>query len=106
MTSASRRYARWFAVGTFLCVLTPACYTLFDHPRLAQLDYERPSDNRCTKCHVPEQLWALLHPERRATRTESWRDYYDYPWWFDGRVGPSDTTRAGQVREVEDASAR
>jgi hypothetical protein len=106
MTSASRRYVRWFAVGVFLCVLTPACYTLFDHPRLARLDYERPRDKRCTNCHPREQIWALLQPERRVRSPEPWRDYYDYPWWFEGRVRPADSTRAGGVPEVKDQRAR
>ena len=104
MTSRSRRYARWFVAGIVLLALTPACYTLFDHPRLAQLNYERPNNQRCMKCHDGDALWAMLQPQRRAAHTGPWRTFYDEPWWFAGRVIPPDTTAQAAPAAGEKAS--
>lgn len=62
---------------------TPSCYTLFQHPRLAELNYARPQQRDCGVCHTPQQLWAFTHPKGYSDKRGAWKDYYDYPWWFD-----------------------
>jgi len=62
--------------------LVPACYTLFQHPRLASLNYARPADKQCLNCHSADQLAQSLRPANSKSHTEAWSDYYDEPWWF------------------------
>jgi hypothetical protein len=73
------------ALGLVAVTPLPACYTLFMHPRLAQLNYQRPQDNRCQTCHSSEELWYFTHPPTRTPLAGPWGEFYDRPWWFERR---------------------
>jgi hypothetical protein len=94
------------AVALLAMALLPACYTLFRHPRLQQLNYRRPESNRCQTCHASQELWRYTHPSTMPARTGPWGAFYDTPWWFDRRwdVGPApgrDGARADSTRARE-----
>ncbi len=80
-----------------LALALPACYTLIKHPRTQQLDYSRPSDNRCRGCHSDRQIWSFNHASAPRPNTgrygDRWTRYYDVPWWYepfwDYRVPPA-----------------
>jgi hypothetical protein len=100
LTQRSRTLVGIIALAAMM--LLPACYTLFRHPRLSQLNYRRPDSNRCQTCHATDDLWKYTHPWSKATaaRSGSWVEFYDLPWWFDGRWQVSDadtsTHRSGE----------
>lgn len=76
------------------------CYTLFRHPRLAKMDYRRPASNHCIECHTSASLWRFSHPARLPRTGRPWSDYYDAPWWYEGRWGiPADSTRRPAPQE-------
>jgi hypothetical protein len=70
-----------------LACVFPACYTLLQHPRLANMDYSRPESDRCLDCHTASELWRFHHspstPVYAGTARSSWGYYYDLPWWYD-----------------------
>jgi hypothetical protein len=65
--------------------LFSACYTLFKHPRLAQLDYQRPEDNRCLTCHSSQDLWSYANPPSMPPAAGPWNSFYNQPWWHKSR---------------------
>lgn len=75
------------AVAVAATALFSACYTLMQHPRLAQLNYARPNSDRCETCHSNEAIWAFHHAPRTPTADglpgAKWRTFYDIPWWYD-----------------------
>ncbi len=79
--------------------LLPACYTLFTHPRLAQLDYQRPENNRCQTCHSAPELWSYTQPPTVPPATSPWNTFYSHPWWHESlwsivhATGDADSTR-------------
>lgn len=100
VTQRSRILAGVIALVAMM--LLPACYTLFRHPRLSQLNYRRPDSSRCQACHATDDLWKYTHPwsQRRPDRVASWAEFYDLPWWFEGRWQVSDAdTSAHTSRE-------
>jgi len=82
--------------------LLPACYTVLQHPRLAQLRYQRPESHTCRSCHSGDDLWRYTHPAALPRATGVWRDYYDVPWWFERhwQTTPSDSAAAEPAGEV------
>lgn len=75
-----------FIIATLTAVsLLPACYTLFTHPRLAQLDYQRPEDNRCQTCHSAPELWSYTQPPSIPSAEGPWNAFYSHPWWHKSR---------------------
>lgn len=80
------------AVALVAMVFLPACYTLFNHPRLAELNYRRPEDRRCRTCHSASELWLFTHPAPRPERLGPWEAYYETPWWFERRWQSADST--------------
>ncbi len=54
----------------------PACYTLFKHPRLAELDYARPESDRCETSHTADDLWTFTHPANVRRTGGAWEYYY------------------------------
>lgn len=89
------------AVGLLAVTVLPACYTLFKHPRLAQLNYQRPDDNRCQTCHAGEELWYFTHPPTLDPVVGPWGEFYDRPWWFERRwkVHAKEKDPAGAARD-------
>jgi hypothetical protein len=98
MTERYRSYS--LSVLLFVVALAPAlpaCYTLIKHPRSQQLDYARPSDNRCRGCHSHQQIWSFNHaspPQPNSGRySDRWMRYYEVPWWYerfwDYRIPPA-----------------
>lgn len=64
-----------FVVLLVTVAVTPACYTILKHPRLAHLDYRRPDDKQCLTCHTSDEIWGFHHlPHSPAT---------DIPWWYE-----------------------
>lgn len=80
MTTVSRRIIFLLAAAASLLVLFPACYTLFEHSRLIELNYARPGD-RCVQCHSRDQLWEFVHTPGTARSSDAWGEFYDEPWW-------------------------
>lgn len=79
MTNWGRRYL--FAVLIVILATAPACYTILRHPRIAQLDYERPDDNQCAGCHTSTEMWRFHHlPKAPVTDTPWWYEWY---WNYD-----------------------
>lgn len=72
--------------------LLPACYTLLQHPRLAGLDYSRPSSKRCLSCHNEQELRRFIVGPQEAKVRSAWSAYYDDPWWFGGYLRSDSTT--------------
>jgi len=80
----TRRYRSLnIALALALLALAPACYTLFQHPRLAELDYARPQGRNCRKCHSTQDLWSYTHPRGYREPQPPWRDFYEYPSWLE-----------------------
>lgn len=100
MTTRTRRTRLLATIAAVAAaVLTPACYTLLQHPRLASLDYARPSSKHCLTCHTEQQLRTLVAGSRHAQTQQAWRSYYDEPWWFGGYLrSDSTTTNDGKQR--------
>ena len=74
-----------------------ACYTLFRHPRLAQLNYQRPNDKSCVKCHSHADLKGLVSPNQLKLANAPWDEFYDAPWWFNDRHGAAADTSAANT---------
>jgi len=75
------------------CIALTSCYTLVEHPRVASLDFRRPSTRAgCTPCHTREAVWSFLYPQRTALDSAPWSSL-QYPWWFDSWVAPDSTGR-------------
>jgi len=70
----------------------PACYTLLQHPRLARLNYARPSDKHCLNCHSEADLRRLVIATQNSNARDPWRTYYDEPWWFGDYLRSDSTT--------------
>jgi hypothetical protein len=84
------------AVALLSCtVALPACYTILQHPRLAQLDYQRPAAADCRTCHTRDDLWRYVHPSGLPAQPGAWHDSYNTPWWNEHHWGrtPADSTR-------------
>ena len=82
----SYRY-RFLLAAAIVVALTglPACYTIMKHPQLASLDYARPDDKNCTKCHSDEEIWAFNHTSTKPSYrsySDAWIKYYDTAWWY------------------------
>ncbi|MFQ5510554.1 MAG: hypothetical protein ACE5EO_01775 [Candidatus Krumholzibacteriia bacterium] len=77
-------YVRTVVVLSFFA--TPACYTLFKHPRVKRVIYEEVTDRRCNGCHEKDELRAFHNPPnqlfRRGRDRSAWNRYYDVPWWY------------------------
>ena len=76
ISTASNPYRLYLLIAVLVVVIvTPACYTLLQHPRVAQIDYERPSGKRCFDCHTDEEI-ENFHRQPHAPDTGS-------PWWYE-----------------------
>ena len=82
--------------------LLPACYTLFQHPRIASLNYTRPTDKKCLNCHSAEQLEQALRPANSTRHAGAWADFYDAPWWFPSRLRGDSTSTNSATDQHED----
>ena len=101
MTTRTRRTTILLAAAALAAaVLLPACYTLMQHPRLASLDYARPSDKRCLNCHAEADLRRLVIARQHTASRDPWRTYYDEPWWFNNYLR-SDSTTTDDVKSKE-----
>lgn len=96
MATLSTRY-RFILAAAVLCatVSLPACYTIFVHPRLAELGYQRPTEHRCEVCHSSRELWDYTHPSTIRPMQGPWGEYYETPWWFPPERKPEDSERPG-----------
>lgn len=78
----SKRFPFHISIALLLVLLiTPACYTLFQHPRVKRVVYEEVNDKRCNGCHTGDELWSFHHPTNR------WYGYGSVtlefaPWWY------------------------
>jgi hypothetical protein len=100
MTTKSRRTSLVpIAVALSAALLLSACYTLMQHPRLAQLDYARPSDKRCLNCHAEADLRRLVIAHQHSSSRDPWRSYYDEPWWFNDYLRSDSTTSDDEASE-------
>jgi len=107
-------------LATTAALALPACYTMFEHARLAELEYARPADERCLECHSREMVWAYTHPTKAPGYADykdpSWSQYYDVPWWLGwiwkntGSYGPvpngSGASTAVDTLRADSASAK
>jgi len=99
MTTPTRRNLLLLALAATLLVLLPACYTLFQHPRLESMRYSRPESD-CLKCHSRESLWQFLHNETDVADKSAWDEYYNRPWWFHKYLsGDTTTTDTGREKD-------
>lgn len=84
------------------------CYTVLIHPRLEVADeagdispvYVEHVDD-CSQCH--QGYWGYSMPAGlgAAAALESWRFYYEYPWWVD--TYPYGTILAGSSKDMPEA---
>jgi hypothetical protein len=81
MTTPTRRNLLSLATAAALLVVLPACYTMFQHPRVESERYARPSTG-CLNCHSRESLWQLVHNVTDSADETAWDEYYNRPWWF------------------------
>jgi hypothetical protein len=100
-TVSHRSKVLLIALALLAATLLPACYTLFRHPRLAQLNYQRPEDNRCKTCHSSQELWDFTHPATLPPQVGPWGEFYDRPWWYQRRwkTGANEEGRTGAERD-------
>ena len=103
MTTVSRRITLLLAAAATLLVLLPACYTLFEHPRLGAPNYARPSDS-CLQCHSQNQLWEFLHTQGTVATGDAWGEFYDEPWW-DRRFLRGDSTASEEPMQSGDTDS-
>ena len=99
MTTVSRRIVQLIAVVA-LPFMLGACYTLFQHSRLSQLNYARP-DNGCIDCHSKAQVQEFLRTQSTLATGDVWDEFYNDPWWTE-RFLRTDSTRAVQSTRNED----
>lgn len=100
VATVSRRVRLLLAAFALLAMAPlPACYTLFRHPRLQQLDYRRPESSRCGTCHASGELWRFTHPVAMPPHPGPWGEFYDRPWWFERRwdVEPDSAAGGGET---------
>ncbi len=107
ISSVSTQYRPLLLVAALLsATVLSGCYTLLKHPRLAQMDYQRPDDKRCANCHSSAEVWSFNHTPGTPTYvgySGKWADYYDIPWWYQ-RVWdfePSVKTKPVESRDEE-----
>jgi|GEM_PF-4704984 len=101
-TTAPIRAVSIVAVVLTLLV-TPACYTLFYHPRIARLRYARPERARCDACHTSRQVARWTYGADSSDRRGPWDDYYDRPGRFN-RIVPLDSTHTSPRQNPGSAS--
>lgn len=91
MATVSDKHPRIIILAGLMAVLlATGCYTMFRHPRLAELNYARPaSTTPCHDCHSADQLWTYTHPPRTRPATAAWAGYTDGLWFMDA---PTDST--------------
>jgi hypothetical protein len=102
VATLSTRY-RFILAAAVLCatVSLPACYTIFVHPRLAELNYQRPTERRCEVCHSSQELWDYTHPATIRPMQDPWGEYYEMPWWFPPQRKPRVGERPGGVAPAD-----
>ena len=58
------------------------CYTVLRHPTGESVVYEGDYYKTCADCHADASYY---HPYYTYGMSNyRWRDYYGYPWWYDG----------------------
>ncbi len=76
ISTASKPYNMYLFVAALVAAAaTPACYTLLQHPRVAEIDYQRPEGKRCFECHTDEEIDGF---HRQPNAPDS-----GIPWWYD-----------------------
>jgi hypothetical protein len=84
----STRYGSLLVVAALIgsAAGVSGCYTRLLHPRLAEINYQRPDSKQCGNCHSSEQIWSFNHTWKKPDYSGgrgNWIDYYDTPWWYE-----------------------
>ncbi len=75
-------------------IASVSCYTLVEHPRVASLEFRRPSTRGdCTSCHTRDEVWSYVYPRHMVLDSAPWSSL-QYPRWFDSRVRADSTKGA------------
>ena len=102
MTTVSRRIILLIAVVALPFVLG-ACYTLFQHSRVSQLNYARPTDG-CVDCHSKAQIHEFLHTQSTVSSSDVWDEFYNEPWWNDRYLHADSARTDGTKKNGDDGS--
>lgn len=92
-----RNIRRFSACILLLFLLSAGCYTVINHPSDVQVPEDFQSENQagiedpvsCGECHY-ESEWlgyyehSLIWGYPVYDGRDSWYDYYQKPWWYDG----------------------
>lgn len=79
---------RLLTLGAVLALtVTPACYTLFRHPKVRQgTVYDSVENTRCLECHEQKEFAYFHRPANHAVPKGDRRDdVLSLPWWYESR---------------------
>jgi hypothetical protein len=82
ISTASKPFRSYLLITVAVAaIVTPSCYTLLQHPRVAQIDYERPDGKQCFDCHTDEEIKDFHHQPKAPEMGNPW--WYERYWYYD-----------------------